>query len=251
MCKKNFACECDNTKRSRSRSFALPARRTTTGPVETHRGRRRQHRNTQRDRHKGAGVPGGVKRGERQQAVLANSQSLPARAYRRQPAAFAPRTLPVLLKGHFARGTIALLSVPAPLPVLSRLSCLLAGQELGVPWCAGVVALLGVIIRVEQGSAMFDAPTALRCPAPLAGQPRPILLGLHARPFGPGTTERCRFGRYALGGAGGTEVKLARLASVGPRTCTEGFAAHTVDFFSPARSSHIVPASLGNAFPDD
>ena len=28
--------------RSRSRSFALSARRATTGPVETHRGRRRQ-----------------------------------------------------------------------------------------------------------------------------------------------------------------------------------------------------------------
>ena len=32
--------------RSRSRSFAIPARRTTTGPEETHRGGRRRHRNT-------------------------------------------------------------------------------------------------------------------------------------------------------------------------------------------------------------
>ena len=30
------------TPRTRSRSFAIPARRTTTGPVETHRGRRRR-----------------------------------------------------------------------------------------------------------------------------------------------------------------------------------------------------------------
>ena len=89
--------------RSRSRSFAIPARRTTTGPVETHRGRRRRHRNTQGDRHKGAGVPGGVKRRERQQAVLAPSQPLPARTYRWQPAAFAPRSL-IGLTRHFSRG---------------------------------------------------------------------------------------------------------------------------------------------------
>ena len=173
-------------------------------------------------------MPGGVKRRERQQAVLAPSQPLPARTYRWQPAAFAPRSLPVSLTGHFARVTIALLSVPAPLPVPSRLSRPLAVQDLWVPGWAGVVALLGAIIRVEQGAALVDAPTAWRCPAPLAGQPRPTLLGLHARPFGPGTTERCRFGSYALGGACGTEVKLALLASVSPRTCTEGFAAHTV-----------------------
>ena len=189
--------------------------------METHRGRRRRHRNTQGDRHKGAGVPGGVKRRERQQAVLAPSQPLPARTYRWRPAAIAPRSLPVSLTGHFARGTLALLSVPTPLPVLSRLSCPLAGQELWVPWSGGVVALLGVIIRVEQGAAMFDAPTALGCPAPLTGRPWPTLLGLHARPFSPGSTERRRFGRDALGGAGGTEVELAQLASVGPRTCTE------------------------------
>ena len=67
--------------RSRSRSIAISARRTTTGPVETHRGRRRRHRNTQGDRHKEAGVPGGVKRRERQQAVLAPSQPLPARTW--------------------------------------------------------------------------------------------------------------------------------------------------------------------------
>ena len=33
---------CGAQSRSRSRSFALSARRATTGPVETHRGRRRQ-----------------------------------------------------------------------------------------------------------------------------------------------------------------------------------------------------------------
>ena len=134
---------------------------------------------------RGAGVPGGVKRRERQQAVLAHSQPLPARTYRWRPAAFAPRSLPVSLTGHFARGTIAFLSVPAPLPVLSRLSRPLAGQDLWVPGWAGIVALLGAIIRVEQGAALFDAPTALRCPAPLADQPRPTLLSLHARPLAP------------------------------------------------------------------
>ena len=135
--------------RSRSRSIAISARRTTTGPVETHQGRRRRHRNTQGDRHKEAGVPGGVKRRERQQAVLAPSQPLPARTYRWRPAAIAPRSLPVSLTGHFARGAIALLSVPTPLPVLSRLSCPLAGQELWVPWSGGVVALYRKIALIK------------------------------------------------------------------------------------------------------
>ena len=198
-------------------------------------------------------MPGGVKRRERQQAVLAPSQPLPARTYRWQPAAFAPWSLPVSLTGHFARGTIALLSVPAPLPVLSRLSRPLAGQDLWVPGWAGVVALLGAIIRVEQGAALFDAPTALGCPAPLAVQPRPTLLGLHARPFGPGTTERCRFGSYALGGARGTEVKLALLAVVSPRTL-KGFVARTtvappVQVGESGRESklHTVPEGPSNA----
>jgi hypothetical protein len=32
---------------------------------------------------------------------------------------------------------------------------------MGIPWGAGAVALLGVVIRVEQGAAVFDAPAAL------------------------------------------------------------------------------------------
>ena len=45
----------------------LPSRQdthTTTGPVETHRGGRRQHKNTTQKVSKGAGVPGGVKGGD-------------------------------------------------------------------------------------------------------------------------------------------------------------------------------------------
>ena len=62
----------------------------------------------------GNGISLSTERRERQQAVLAHSQPLPARMYRWQPAAFAPRPLPVSLTGHFARGTIALLSTRSP-----------------------------------------------------------------------------------------------------------------------------------------
>ena len=91
---------------------------------------------------RGAGVPGGVKRRERQQAVLAHSQPLPARTYRWRPAAFAPRALPIGLTGNFARGIISSLHIPAPLSILSRLRCLLTGQEMWSQWGAGAVALL-------------------------------------------------------------------------------------------------------------
>ena len=72
------------SSRSRSRSFAITARRTTTGPVETQRG----GRSPQTDKHKtpkGTDTKGaGVSRQRRESGgePSSSSQTLPARVYR-------------------------------------------------------------------------------------------------------------------------------------------------------------------------
>ena len=138
-----FICHPGKTHNHRSRG-------------DTSRRAQTAQKHTQKQTHKGAAgdVPGGEHGGEkgreRQQAVLAQSQPLPARTYRWQPAAFAPRSLPIGLTRHFSRGIVAFLHVPARLSVGSQLRCLLARQEMWIPRCARVAAFLGVIIGVAK-----------------------------------------------------------------------------------------------------
>ena len=171
---------------------------------------------------------GGARRcegGGRQQVVLARSQPLPARTYRGRPAAFAPRSLSIgLARRFFGRRCVDFLRVPAQLHLSLRLCCPLAGCPMWIPGCVRVAIVLGVarpgvVVGIEQGATMLDTPAASGRPAPLACWPLAGPRWLRTTPFSRDPGERRRRLRGdALGGTGGTEVKLALLAVVSPRT---------------------------------
>ena len=129
-----------------------------------------------------------------------------------------------------------------------------------IPGCVRVAIVLGVarpgvVVGIEQGATMLDTPAASGRPAPLACWPLAGPRWLRTTPFSRDPGERRRRLRGdALGGTGGTEVKLALLAVVSPRTL-KGFVARTTVAPAPVQVGesgresklHTVPEGPSNA----